>query len=528
MAGRGAWARDLFLRGWGFLRRMAMDHGTRGIAGDSGVAHIPSLWERSPSGSGEVNGKEEKHSGREAAFEMKDLGQIAERALAAGWRTAGETVPHPIVGPGPVEAPVPREAMGGPGRIEVEERGGPVVLPGGDEGSREEVAPAARSLRELLGELSDASPRVRGEAAKELGRRGGPGVEEALRPLLEDSDEGVRTAAVRALRDLGSEEAVRILRESLRKGTWAGRTAAAEALRELGWRADHSEEGAIYRILNGDWDGVVELGRHAVPPLVTLIRSCSDEVLREKAVRALGCIRDACSFGVLVEALQDIHPLVRRAAAWSLGNTGRRKAVEPLIGALRDPDEAVRREAEDALVRIGGAALQPLVSALKEGDPEVRPRVAEVIGMFYNSPEMEPLVHAFVLSALKDGDTWSRCRMAALLGELSEPWVVKPLVEALYFFNVREAAGKALLRIGEPALWALVGALKHHHIPVRKAAAELLGRIGDERAVSALQSALKDRDWEVREAARAALEAIARRKSGDDRHLADRSGMGGP
>lgn len=403
----------------------------------------------------------------------------------------------------------------------------PAVSSGAAEDENDEAATrVARSLRELIEDLQDSSPRVRGEAAKELGKRGGPGVEGALEPLLEDADDGVRNNVVRALRDLGSEEAVRILREALKSGGWEKRTAAAEALRELGWRADHSEEGALYRILNGDWEGAVELGRHAIPPLVTLMRSCSDEVLRERAVRTLGRMREPSTLKVMVEALHDIHPLVRKAAAWSLGETRRRKAVEPLIEALRDPDEEVRREAAEALVRIGTPAMQPLVSALREGDAEVRKKVAEVIGMFYSSPETEPLVHAFILSALKDGDAWSRTRMATLLGEIGDGWAVKPLIEALYYFNVREAAGKAILKIGKPALGPLMAALKHHHIPVRKAAAELLGRMGDPRAVNALQSALKDRDWEVREAARAALECIRRRDSGDERSLPDCTGLG--
>lgn len=392
----------------------------------------------------------------------------------------------------------------------------------------EETAPVTRSLRELMEDLRDTSPKVRCEAAKELGRRGGPGVVEALEPLLDDVDEGVRANAVRALRDLGSAEAVSVLREALKRRGWEDRTAAASALRELGWRADHSEEGATFLILNGEWERAVELGRHAMPPLVAMVRSCSDEMARERAVRALGKIRDPSTLKVLVEALHDIHPLVRKAAAWSLGNTARRKAVEPLIGALMDPDEEVRREAVEALVRIGTPALHPLVSALKEGDAEVQKKAAEAIGIFYRMPEMEPLVHAFVLSALKDGDAWSRSRMAVLLGDLGEAWAVKPLIEALYFFNVREAAGKALLKIGEAALEPLMAALKHHHIPVRKAAAELLGRLGDRRAVSALQSALKDRDWEVREAAQAALESLNRRRDegGEGRFLAERTGRG--
>ncbi len=375
-----------------------------------------------------------------------------------------------------------------------------------------------RSLSELVEDLRDASPRVRREAAKELGKRGGPGVEEALGHLLGDDSEEVRKAAVQALRDLGGENAVRILKEALKRGDWGLRAVAARALQDLGWEAEHTDEGAIYLILREEWEGLLKLGKHALQPLISFLQSCPDEHLREKAARTLGLMGDPRAVGALVEALRDIHPRVRKAAAWSLGQTGRRKGVEPLIASLEDPDGEVREEAAEALVRIGTPALQPLVTVLREGSGEQRRRVAEVIGRFYRSPDSKPLANAFLLAMLKEGDPWSRARTAAILGELGQEWAVEPLIEALYFYNVRDAARKALVMIGKPAVPALAAALKHHHIAVRKAAAEVLKEIGDERAVGPLLSALKDKDWEVREAARAALEAVRRKGKGTEDH----------
>ncbi|MBC7248316.1 MAG: HEAT repeat domain-containing protein [Actinobacteria bacterium] len=408
-----------------------------------------------------------------------------------------------------VDVPGARPGSGGAGHA-------PPGAEAAGEGRATEAAPASRSLEELMEALRDRSARVRKEAAKELGKRGGPGVEKALEPLLDDEEHAVREEAVAALRAIGGVHAARILKEALKSGDWERRKAVARALHELGWKEDQGEASALYHVAMGEWEQAARMGRRAVPALVSALQSSGDESLREGAAAALGRVGDQAAVQALIDALRDIHPRVRKAAARSLGGMGRRKAVEPLIEALEDPDEEVRREVVEALVRIGSAAMQPLVAALKEGSVTLRMRAAEVISRFYQSREMEPLVNAFLVSLLKEGDVWARARTATILGEIGEPWAVGPLIEALYFFNVREAARKALVRIGEPAVAPLIAALRHHHIAVRKAAADVLREIGDERAVNPLLSALKDRDWEVREAARAALAAIERRGRGKE------------
>jgi HEAT repeat protein len=75
-------------------------------------------------------------------------------------------------------------------------------------------------------------------------------------------------------------------------------------------------------------------------------------------------------------------------------------------------------------------------------------------------------------------------------------------------WQVRQAAAEALGKIGSPAVPALLEALKDGNWRARKAAAEALGKIGDRQALPALLEALKDDEWRVRRAAAYALEKI--------------------
>jgi HEAT repeat protein len=78
-------------------------------------------------------------------------------------------------------------------------------------------------------------------------------------------------------------------------------------------------------------------------------------------------------------------------------------------------------------------------------------------------------------------------------------------VQALRSENVRRAAAEALVKIGTPAVPALIQALGDSDWDVRRAAAEALGAIGDPQAIPALIQALGDSSWGVRRAAAWAL-----------------------
>ena len=108
-------------------------------------------------------------------------------------------------------------------------------------------------------------------------------------------------------------------------------------------------------------------------------------------------------------------------------------------------------------------------------------------------------------------DEGVRQAAAEVLGKIGDPRAVEPLIAALKDAEwiVREAAAKALGKIGDTrAVEPLIAALKDQNSWARAAAAESLGKIGDPRAVELLIATLKDKDSGVRKAAAKALDHL--------------------
>jgi HEAT repeat protein len=74
---------------------------------------------------------------------------------------------------------------------------------------------------------------------------------------------------------------------------------------------------------------------------------------------AFGHIEDARALQPLIEALKDDDEDVRRAAAYALGHLRDARAVQPLIEALKDDDEDVRRAVDQALRNLGSEPPPP-------------------------------------------------------------------------------------------------------------------------------------------------------------------------
>jgi HEAT repeat protein len=92
--------------------------------------------------------------------------------------------------------------------------------------------------------------------------------------------------------------------------------------------------------------------RRDVEGLIKVLQTGTHPESREEAAEALGAIRDPRAVDPLIGALKDRDHEVREEAAKALGAIGDRKAVKPLNEALKDVDHKVRREAEQALVRL--------------------------------------------------------------------------------------------------------------------------------------------------------------------------------
>lgn len=139
------------------------------------------------------------------------------------------------------------------------------------------------------------------------------------------------------------------------------------------------------------------------------------------------------------------------------------------------------------------------------GDPSARRSAARALGKL-GAPAVEPLI-----AALRHRDTEAPRAAARVLGRIGDPRAVKPLVEIALegeSKTLRADAGKALVKIGEPAVKPLIAELKCSSSFARLEAADVLGRIGDPRAVKPLIAGLDDPTSFVRTAALRALGRI--------------------
>jgi hypothetical protein len=257
----------------------------------------------------------------------------------------------------------------------------------------------------------------------------------------------------------------------------------------------------------------------------------------------------------LIGALQSTDALVRQQAALVLGTLGDRKAVDPLIRKLDDPELHVRETAASSLVTIGGPSVEPLIQALERREMPKQPelhRGAYHEGLpqhrLYGGPEgvteadRESLRH----EDLPQHDMFAGpedigAKKKLPSGDLAQhdlfggPEGIPPgekealsredLPQHDMFAGPGDIGPKKKLRHEELTQHDLLGGpegVKGHEALHREEAAPtpeepmapsnlqrihaalILGEIGDPRAMEPLSRAMKDDDPEVRKAAEAA------------------------
>jgi len=216
---------------------------------------------------------------------------------------------------------------------------------------------------------------MRMHAAKALGALGDERSVRPLIPLLMDPVKAVRVDTSDALARLGSV-AVMSLLAALRHDEWILRLHACEALGKMS-----AEE--------------------AVEPLCQLMLNDRDAAVRQDAAKALGAIGNHQALEALTSALMDLD--VRPFAAEALGKLKDMRAVPTLIdivtgkgrpsnsrkvpscgdesGELYLEEMEVQEQAMAALAEIGDErAIEPLIGALK--DTRLRSAAAACLGRF--------------------------------------------------------------------------------------------------------------------------------------------------
>jgi len=206
--------------------------------------------------------------------------------------------------------------------------------------------------------------------------------------------------------------------------------------------------------------------------------------------------------------VNDAGPVARAAELATLGHQAPldRAAHDRLLAAFTDDtDPRVRAAALGALARAAPSdATAPLLRGLGDRAPSVRRRAAELAPTL---PVDAGVAHALV-GALDDADVTVVEAVAWSLGELGEIARASGAVPALADVTrthrdalAREAAVAALGSLGDAdALPAILEACRDKPAVRRRAVLALAPFEGPE-VDAAIDAALTDRDWQVRQAA---------------------------
>ncbi len=380
---------------------------------------------------------------------------------------------------------------------------------------------STHNLDHLLANLRSSDPEVRRRTARVLGQLGEDQAIPPLLDLLADQEQAVAEDAARALAQIRGREVAARLVPLLSVEQVRLRNRAMELLRRLGTDAPDlildilEESDPDLRIFAADILGHIQ-GPGVGKALVRALDD-PDPNVRTAAAMSLGRRRDGSAVRALVSHLDD-DPWVAFTVTQALAQIGDPAAVEPLIRLISQGPDHLQAAAVDALGRLGDARAVPhllaaagrvsadllehLVGALLScADPTVLRRL---------DPQVREKVVLELMDDLEDSDQDTVCRSLeglAVLGDASATYGILNLVRQRREPRVLELAGEALCTIGLVA--PLLGAVADPDEGVARFAAQVLGRLGGDKAQEALCRALAHHSPRVRRQAARSLGELA-------------------
>ena len=230
-----------------------------------------------------------------------------------------------------------------------------------------------------------------------------------------------------------------------------------------------------------------------------------DPAIRAAAARVVARLHVTQAGDVLTKAINDSHAEVRYASMRALGMLHETRAVPALTEQLAFYKKGEGAwSALDALARLAQASSAPLFKErLSDKDPNIRRAAAEGLGRL-GDPAAIPALESGVTS---DDSETVRVAMAFALQKLGRNYVTR-IVDAMDSARMVPQAQEYLIELGPAIAPSLYPRLQETDAGIREGVAEVLGQIGDEGAVPALQAATQDRDANVANAAKRALERI--------------------
>ncbi len=310
-----------------------------------------------------------------------------------------------------------------------------------------------RIVPSLLKLLQSGNPDIRANTLWVLRQIGEPGSLVPVLPLLNENNVRVRIEAIETSGILGVSTAVKPLIELLDDNNWRIRMEAAAALGRI--KDKESVLPLIDRLGDKDWRVrhrvIVALGLlndyRAIAPLVRLFKRENDSFVKKLVIYALGEIADVRAVDFLASVISHKDDKIKERTVYALEAIGK-PSVETLIMALKKRGNSVRLRGLiiDALVSIGDRkAVVPLIGALKDQYPDIRRKAMIALGKLKDKRAFGPL-----LNMLKDKDKWVRRAAAGVFGDVKDPRAVdaiKKISETDPDEYVRRDAESALKKI---------------------------------------------------------------------------------
>lgn len=365
-----------------------------------------------------------------------------------------------------------------------------------------------------------------------LRKMGSAGVDQLV-AALQDSNSNVAYFAASALAEVREERVVRPLIRALASPSWPVRNAASTSLALLG-------ELAVTQLVNSIedehedvafWVGktIKRLGRVAMPGVLFLLKRGNDEQ-RFYAARALGTLKDPAAFEALAEALKDGHEWVRLYAAIALGEIGDERSLAQLLGVLQDPSFKVHPRMVGVFSKFGDKVVPQLLDMARNGTASTRANALFVLGarrIEAAFPDLAkvaqdvrepvetrvaaiqalghfkgrlPAIEALGAVARSEPAGLVRTKAILALGEFEEDAATVALLKAHSTSEGKEDEARVvniLVGAGPKLIPVLIDSLGHQDVGVRKAAAEVLERMGA-AALPYLQTASMEGDQNVR------------------------------
>lgn len=233
-----------------------------------------------------------------------------------------------------------------------------------------------------------------------------------------------------------------------------------------------------------------------------------DPAVRAAAARVVGRIGVEAAGDALIKAINDSSRDARYAAMRALGALDVESAVESLTEQLTYYGKGEGAVAAlDALARIASPESVPVFTAnLTSRDPQMRRAAAEGLGRLGDRSQLAILQSG----AGNDPSAPVRAAMAFALQKLGYHYVTR-LVDFLPSDDMVLQVQAYLVELGSPIEKELLPRLQEPDEAIRARVAEVLGAIGGDGSVAALQH-LKDKDRAVVLAAERAVERIKLRR----------------